>query len=44
MTGNEWMFYFSLGAFIVLMTIYLVVRIRIEIKKRKIVAFMKEGE
>lgn len=36
MTGNESMFYFSLGAFLILLAGYLPVRIWIELQKRKV--------
>lgn len=36
MTGNEWMFYLSLGAFIILTAGWLSVRIWIEIQKKKV--------
>lgn len=41
MSGSEWMFYLALGMIIVLVSTYLIARIYIEIKKRKLTASMK---
>lgn len=42
MTGNRWMFYIALMMLILLVISYSILRIRIEIRKRKIIRNIRE--